>query len=145
MMASSTSSLCEVDGLKLKENYPTALLKNNGDGTFTDITRRAEIYTLAPTQSSVWTDINQDGFLDLFVTNESSKRASFSNELWINNGDETFTNHIAQSGLDIKGFFKGSTAICLNKNSTNPSLFLSDFRGGNRLFENKCTIDKNSV
>lgn len=121
---------------------PNSLLKNNGDGTFTDITKQVGIYTLAPTQSSVWTDINQDGFLDLFVTNESSKHDSFSNELWINNGDETFTNRIEQSGLDVKGFFKGSTAICLDKNSTKPSLFLSDFRGGNRLFENKCTIDK---
>lgn len=121
---------------------PNSLLRNNGDGTFTDVTKDVGIYTLAPTQSSSWSDFNMDGFLDLFVTNESSKRASFENELWINQGNGNFVNQIDGSGLDVKGFFKGCTSVCLTKDSAKPDLFLSDYEGRNRIFKNESTKDK---
>ncbi len=115
---------------------PNSLLKNNGDGSFTDVTKEAGIYTLAPTQASVWTDINQDGHIDLFVANESSERAQFDNELWINDGQGHFVNKIAGSGLDVHGFFKGVTAVCLTENSSIADIFLSDYKGVNRIFKN---------
>src|SRR5438128_2319861 len=47
-----------------------SLLRNNCDGTFTDVTREAGLAAPATrTQAAVWADINHDGFLDLFVGN----------------------------------------------------------------------------
>jgi len=113
---------------------PNSLLKNNGDGTFTDVTKQAGLYTLAPTQTSTWCDFNLDGNLDLFVANESSSRAQFKNELWINNGDETFTNKINGSGLEQTGFYKACSQVELEFENHKPALFLSNYRGSNKLY-----------
>lgn len=121
---------------------PNSLIRNNGDGTFTDVTKVSGVYSKAPTNSSVWLDVNLDGNIDLFVANESSSRAQFNNELWINNGDGTFSNKITSSGMNVHGWFKGATAVSLNKGSAVSDLFLSDYRGRNRLFKNLSTKDK---
>ena len=47
-----------------------SILRNNCDGTFTDVTVAAGLYKPTSTQAAVWTDINNDGLLDLFVGNE---------------------------------------------------------------------------
>jgi hypothetical protein len=52
-------------------NHPNSLLKNNGDGTFTDVTKIAGLLSFHPTQTAAWADVNNDGFLDLFIGNES--------------------------------------------------------------------------
>ena len=44
------------------------LYRNNGDGTFTDVTAEAGLTTTANTWAAVWGDYDNDGFLDLFVT-----------------------------------------------------------------------------
>ncbi len=63
-----------------------SLLKNNCNGTFTDVT--AETGLAAPvtaTQTAVWTDINNDGLLDLFIGNEDSP-----SQLFLNRGGTRF-------------------------------------------------------
>ncbi|MGA8036283.1 MAG: FG-GAP-like repeat-containing protein, partial [Candidatus Acidiferrales bacterium] len=63
-----------------------SLLKNNCDGTFTDVTKAAGLAEPATsTQTAVWTDINNDGLLDLFVGSENGPA-----QLFLNNGDGTF-------------------------------------------------------
>ena len=52
--------------------FPVSLLRNNGNGTFTDVTQAAGLLRFRPTQTAVWFDYNQDGWLDLFIGNESS-------------------------------------------------------------------------
>ena len=90
-----------------------SLLRNNGDGTFTDVTEAAGLLAhLAPTQTAVWVDYDGDGWLDLFVGNESRSRTSSPTdanpcELYHNNGDGTFTNVAHESGVDVVGFVKG--------------------------------------
>ena len=65
-----------------------SLLKNNCDGTFTDVTAASGLGdTLVASQTAVWADINNDGLLDLFVGNESG-----GNQLFLNKGDGTFEN-----------------------------------------------------
>ena len=49
-----------------------SLLRNNCNGTFTDVTREAGLAEPATaTQTAVWADIDNDGWLDLFVGNEN--------------------------------------------------------------------------
>jgi hypothetical protein len=70
-----------------------ALFRNNGDGTFTDVTMEAGVGILdvvmeANSQGSPnWTDVDQDGWLDLLITNEGDKKI-----LFLNQGDSTFKN-----------------------------------------------------
>ena len=55
----------------------------------------------------MWLDYNNDGWLDLFLANESAGRDSSPCELFRNNGDGTFTECAAENGVDFVGFFKG--------------------------------------
>ena len=64
------------------------LYRNNGDGTFTDVSARAGIGATAATGLGVtWADFSGDGRVDIYVANDLMR-----NNLWINNGDGTFTD-----------------------------------------------------
>lgn len=84
---------CGPRGLKGAGN---TLYRNNGDGTFGDVSVTAGIsgtegyYALG----AVWGDIDHDGDADLFVANDTTP-----NDLYRNNGDGTFTNIAVESGL----------------------------------------------
>ena len=52
-------------------NIPNSLLRNNGNGTFSDLTEAAGLLSSHPTQTAVWWDYNNDGWLDLFIGNET--------------------------------------------------------------------------
>ncbi|MGH9612930.1 MAG: CRTAC1 family protein [Bryobacteraceae bacterium] len=69
------------------------LLKNNRDGTFTDVTREAGLEHSGWGQGVCVGDFDNDGHDDLFVTYWGQ------NVLYHNNGDGTFTDVTAQSGL----------------------------------------------
>ena len=86
---------------------PNSLLKNNGDGTFTDITISANIYSEHPTQTASWGDYNNDGWVDLFIGNESGGEEINYSELYHNNGDGTFTEKAEFLNLNLLGFIKG--------------------------------------
>ncbi|HMC62830.1 MAG TPA: FG-GAP-like repeat-containing protein, partial [Candidatus Solibacter sp.] len=59
---------------------PKSLLRNNCDGTFTDVTRGSGLEEpLTATQTAVWADIDNDGKLDLFVGNENAASQLFLN------------------------------------------------------------------
>ena len=129
----------------LKEGYhPNSLLRNNGDGTFTDVTIEAGLLSFHPTQAASWADFDGDGWLDLYIANESFPGKTFHpNEFYKNNGDGTFTNVAKPLGLDFQGFFKGCVWGDIN-NDRLPDLCLSNMGGdnvvlvnrGNGIFEN---------
>lgn len=116
-------------------HYPLSLLKNNGDGTFTDATEAAGLLRLRPTQTATWFDYNNDGLLDLFVGNESSGDDVNPCELYRNNGDGTFTDVAAECGVAVVGFVKGVTSGDYN-NDGRPDLYLSLRNSRNILFRN---------
>ena len=121
--------------LRTEGHYPASLLRNNGDGTFTDVTEAAGLLRSHPTNSAVWFDYNNDGWIDLFIVNESSGRDTRPCELFRNNGDGTFTECAAECGVDFVGFFKGVASADYN-NDGRPDLFLSRLDGPKILLRN---------
>lgn len=116
---------------------PNSLMRNNGDGTFTDVTISSGLLSFHPTQAAVWRDFNNDGLLDLFIGNETSNPMDRqASELYINNGDETFTNIAAQANCDIVGFIKGVTAADYNNDGWQ-DIFISTVSGTRTLLRNE--------
>jgi len=108
-----------------------SLLRNNCDGTFTDVTREAGLAAPATrTQAAVWADINNDGFLDLFVGNENGP-----SQLFLNKGDGTFQEISAASGVNKIAFTKGVAAADYD-NDGYIDFYVSNLYGGNFLYHN---------
>ena len=124
-----------------KGQHPSSLLRNNCDGTFTDVTAKAGVLNNYPTQTAVWADFNGDGWLDLFVGNEIVRGkvkwpADAKNfRLYLNNRDGTFTDVGAQSGIQLDGMVKGAAADDYD-NDGRPDLYVSVMGGPNHLFRN---------
>jgi hypothetical protein len=107
-----------------------SLLRNNCDGTFTDVTAAAGLLQpVASSQTAVWTDIDNDGWLDLFVGNEDAPL-----QLFRNRGDGTFEDIAAAAGVRRSAFTKAVSAGDYD-NDGFPDLYVSNFRDGNVLFE----------
>ncbi|MDB5060966.1 MAG: hypothetical protein JWP67_809 [Mucilaginibacter sp.] len=96
-------------------SQPNSLLRNNGDGTFTDVTTKSGLLLFEPTQAAVWADFNNDGWLDVFVGAESTDSVSHPCALFINNHNGSFTDIAKKAHCDIKAFIKGVTAADYNK------------------------------
>jgi hypothetical protein len=121
-------------------NQPSSLLRNNGDGTFTDVTIPSGLLFYHPTQTATWADFNNDGWLDVFVGTESLNNMygeSASNcALYINNHDGTFTNIAAQAHCNISAFVKGVTSADYDNDGW-PDIFISTMDGKKFLLRNK--------
>ncbi len=108
-----------------------SLLKNNCDGTFTDVTAASGLAEpLVASQTAVWADINNDGLLDLFVGNEGGE-----NQLFLNKGDGTFENISHSAGIDRPDLTKGVVAADYD-NDGYVDFYVTNFRGENRLYHN---------
>jgi ASPIC and UnbV/FG-GAP-like repeat len=84
----------------LQGTYPaSSLYRNNGDGTFTDVTASAGLADPTNNRAAVWGDYDNDGYLDLFVVNSGSIEGNGVNHLYHNNGDGTFTDVATADGL----------------------------------------------
>lgn len=117
-------------------NHPNSLLKNNGDGTFTDVTKSSGLLSFHPTQTASWADVNNDGYLDLFIGNESKEKQSHPCELYINQKDGSFIEKSSDYNLSsIEGFIKGVVFGDIN-NDKWPDLYISVMGGKNLLFKN---------
>ena len=115
---------------------PQSLLRNNGDGTFTDVTEQAGLLTRHPSQTGCWFDYDGDGWLDLFKGNESTDPNDPDwCELFHNNRDGTFTECARASGIQVAAFVKG-TAWADYDHDGRPDLYLSCRTGPNILLHN---------
>ena len=89
------NTMCGPRGLPGEADH---LFHNNGDGTFTDVSEKAGVADKDHYYgfTGVFVDINNDGKVDLIVTNDSSP-----NYLYINNGDGTFEDQSFYSGFAL--------------------------------------------
>ncbi len=78
------------------------LYRNNGDGTFTDVTERAGVGGAGYGQGACAADYDNDGDTDLFVSNYGP------DILYRNNGDGTFADATAQAGVGDPGWGQSS-------------------------------------
>jgi tetratricopeptide (TPR) repeat protein len=123
------------DVLVLRGGWETAqrksLLKNNCDGTFTDVTASSGLAAPATsTQTAVWSDIDNDGFVDLFVGNENVPA-----QLFRNRRDGTFEDVAPAAGVAGTGFTKAVAAADFD-NDGDTDLYVSNLGGGNFLYRN---------
>jgi len=108
-----------------------SLLRNNCDGTFTDVTREAGLAVPAtPSEAAAWADFDNDGNVDLFVGNED-----FPSQLFRNKGDGTFADVASAAGVDRKRFAKGVVAGDYD-NDGYPDFYVSNEGSTNFLYHN---------
>ena len=129
--------------MKMRGQMRRSLLRNNGDGTFTDVTEEAGLAKPAyPSQSAAWADYDNDGDLDMFSCNESMREAGtestalmFPSQLFRNDGEGRFENVAIEAGVQNWRYCKGS-AWGDYDNDDYPDLYISNFGGENRLYRN---------
>jgi len=85
---------------------PNVLYKNNGDGTFTDVSISSNTDLMIGAMSVTVEDYNNDGWLDIYVTNTVE-----GNVFLKNNGDETFTNVAVTNGTTFKSIGWGAVFL----------------------------------
>jgi len=111
-----------------------SLLRNDGDGKFTDVTKAAGLANEAiSTQAVAWADINNDGYLDLFVGSEKGE-----SKLFLNNGNGTFKDITQSAGInrtDRIAWIKAVAAADVDGDGY-VDFFLSDYIGDSRLLHN---------
>ena len=80
------------------------LYHNNGNGTFSDVTAAAGLTSTANSWAAVWGDYDNDGLLDLFVTNSGADSigSGNGNMLYHNNGNGTFTDKASDEGVALE-------------------------------------------
>ncbi len=125
---------------------PNSLLRNNGDGTFTDVTTQAGMLSFHPTQTATWNDFNNDGWLDVFIGNESvvtGYQEPHPCELYINNQDGTFREIARQAGCNILNYVKGVTSGDYNNDGWK-DLYISTMDGERKLLRNEGIKEKTS-
>jgi hypothetical protein len=119
------------------EGTPERLFRNNGDGTFTDVSSKAGIANFAGKGLGVvFCDVDRDGDSDIYVANDLVR-----NFLYRNNGDGTFTDvaYAAGVGFDINGKPQAGMGVDCGDLDGNgyPDLFVTNFSGElNTLYEN---------
>ncbi|MDZ4231622.1 MAG: VCBS repeat-containing protein, partial [Candidatus Pacearchaeota archaeon] len=73
------------------EGDASRLYRNNGDGTFEDVTKQAGIMQTRSASSAVFGDFDNDGCRDLYVANEAVREQGTPDTLYRSNCDGTFT------------------------------------------------------
>jgi hypothetical protein len=124
---------------------PNQLFHNNGNGTFTEVTKKAGIGEDCCTTVASWGDYDNDGYLDLYVGRYLDPRESIPttfyarnglpNQLYHNNGDGTFTNVTEKAGVGELGLCLG-TVFGDYDNDGYPDIYVVNDFGRKTLYHN---------
>jgi tetratricopeptide (TPR) repeat protein len=109
-----------------------SLLRNNGDGTFTDVTLEAGLLSIDhPTHSAAWADFDNDGWVDLFIGHEHTP-----SQLFRNKGDGTFEDVSVKAGVNRSAFTKGVAWGDFDDDGY-ADLYVSNYGEDNFLYRNR--------
>ena len=132
----------DLDVLLLRGGWETprrpSLLRNEGDGRFTDVTVAAGLCEPIASQAAAWADFDCDGHVDLYIAGEfKPKNPDPRNRgrLYRNNGDGTFTDVADSAGVRNDRFGKG-VAWGDYDDDGRPDLYVSNLGQANRLYHN---------
>lgn len=106
------------------------LHRNNGDGTFTDVSVESNLRDALQTWSAAWADFDNDGDMDVIVG--ASSFTDGSHKYMRNNGDGTFTDITAGTGWDTNT----STSIEHIAHDFNNDGFVDVMGGGSKIMYN---------
>ncbi len=93
-----------------KSGQPDRLFRNDGSGRFEDVTRAAGVFDRAPGLSATWTDLEGDGWPDLYVGNDYFA----PDRLWRNQGDGTFRDVLSERVPHTPWFTMGTASADLD-------------------------------
>jgi len=113
------------------------LYRNNGDGTFTDVTSRSGIITDGGLEGGAWNDVNNDGWIDLYVG-----RLTQLNYFFRNNGDGTFTDfaqNINAAGPENGGLVMGLGFFDYDNDGDDDLFIAQDNNRGNILLRKEAS------
>jgi hypothetical protein len=116
---------------------PSRLFHNNRDGTFTDVTAKSGVGAeYGPALGVSTADFNGDGWIDLFVANDSQP-----NQLWMNQHDGTFKNVALAAGVALTAEGKAEASMGVDAgdvdNDGDDDLFVTEQNGeGHNLYVN---------
>jgi len=109
-----------------------SLLRNDGHGVFTDVTKAAGLANgVFATHSAAWADYDNDGWADVYVGHELAPSS-----LYRNKGDGTFEDVSVKAGVAHNAFTKGVTWGDYD-NDGFPDLYASNMFGDNILYHNR--------
>lgn len=119
---------------------PNQLFQNNANGTFTDMSASAGFTYSYQSTAAAWVDYNNDGFLDLYVTNYGGINGAGDepNVLYHNEGGGEFTDVTVQAGL-VGGIEKKPLAVAFfdhNNDGWQDVYIANDKEQGNLFYEN---------
>ena len=131
---------------ELREAVSDRLMRNNGDGTFTDITAAAfgNDANFRTGTSPACADIDRDGWIDIFVANRSDMDAVHpgaptrgnENVLYHNNGDGTFSEISADADVRGEQVVTWATLFFDFDDDGDPDLWTADDGGPVRIYRN---------
>ena len=107
-----------------------SLLRNNCNGTFTDVTREAGLPATLRSQTAAFADFDNDGNLDLLLGSEDGRTRLFHN-----NGKGAFEDVTEKSRIDVVAFVKAAVAADYD-NDGFVDFYLTNYEGNNLLFHN---------
>jgi hypothetical protein len=75
------------------------LWENRGNESFVDVTAQANVGDTRQSWAALWGDFDNDGDLDLYISNHGCFLDNEPNTYYVNNGDKTFTEDTTAAGL----------------------------------------------
>ena len=100
----------QITGAAPHDGDRQVLYRNNGDGTFTDVTRESGLYHAFGAMGANFGDIDSDGYLDIYLATGAPQMGRLERDaLFRNNGDGTFTDATLALGLGNIGKGHGVT------------------------------------
>ncbi|MEP0368205.1 MAG: FG-GAP-like repeat-containing protein [Cyclobacteriaceae bacterium] len=113
------------------DRHANYLYLNNGDGTFTDISISAGFGSQRYSLASIFLDVNLDGLLDMYIVNyvdeirPGFEHICYANQLYVNNGDLTFTEMSEEYGVADVGCGVAAVSTDINGDDI-PDLYVAN-------------------